>query len=207
MRIELKNIGLVVLGASILAFGSYNFNYQNNITEGGVLGLLLLIKNVLNISPSITSLIIDLSLFIIGTKFFGKKFLIYSILSTVTFSNTYKLCENIGFVVPNLSNNMILASIMAGIGVGIGVGLVVRGGGVSGGDDVIALVGSKFTSLKVNHIYLISDGIVLLMSLIYLDFKQIMFSIIAVTISGKIISIIYNDIDDEGKDDDETVLV
>ncbi|MDU7967620.1 MAG: YitT family protein, partial [Paeniclostridium sordellii] len=96
MRIELKNIGLVVLGASILAFGSYNFNYQNNITEGGVLGLLLLIKNVLNISPSITSLIIDVSLFIIGTKFFGKKFLIYSILSTVTFSNTYKLCENIG---------------------------------------------------------------------------------------------------------------
>ncbi len=56
----------------MLAFGSYNFNYQNNITEGGVLGLLLLIKNVFDISPSFSSLIIDLSLFALGTKFLGK---------------------------------------------------------------------------------------------------------------------------------------
>ncbi|GKZ07899.1 hypothetical protein ANS015_27820 [Paraclostridium bifermentans] len=144
-----------------MAFGSYNFNYQNSVTEGGVLGLLLLIKNVFDISPSLTSLVIDLSLFALGTKFFGKKFLLYSMLSTFTFSTMYNTFERIGFLVPNLEHNMLLASILAGIGVGIGVGLVVRGGGASGGDDVIALIGNKFTPLKVNHIYLISDGIVL----------------------------------------------
>ena len=65
-----------MIGATILAFGSYNFNYQNSVTEGGVLGLLLLIKNVFDISPSLTSLVIDLSLYALGTKFFGKKFLL-----------------------------------------------------------------------------------------------------------------------------------
>lgn len=200
----LKSILLIIIGATILSFGSYNFNYQNNVTEGGVLGLLLLLQHVFNISPSITSVVIDFSLFTIGSKFFGKKFLLYSILSTITFSSTYKIWEKIGFLVPSFTNNMLIASILAGIGVGVGVGLVVRGGGASGGDDVIALLGNKFLKLKVNHVYLATDAIVLLMSLVYLDIKQIFFSIIAVTISGKIISIIYKD-DEDNKDNIEEI--
>ena len=197
----LKSILLIMIGATILSFGSYNFNYQNNVTEGGVLGLLLLLQHVFNISPSVTSLVIDFSLFAIGSKFFGKKFLLYSILSTTTFSSTYKIWEKIGFLVPSFTNNMLIASILAGIGVGIGVGLVVRGGGASGGDDVIALLGNKLLKLKVNHVYLVTDAIVLLMSLVYLDIKQVFFSIIAVTISGKIISILYKDNEDEENKD------
>lgn len=194
----IKNLALIVLGSCILAFGSFNFNYQNGVTEGGVLGLLLLIKNIFDISPSVTALIIDLSLFALGAKFFGKQFLVLSIFASLSFSSWYKMWESIGFIVPNLSNNMLLASILAGIGVGIGIGIIVRAGGAAGGDDVIALVGTKLTSLKVNHIYMITDFIVLILSLSYLSFKQILFSLIAVTISGKIISIMYG----EGEDND-----
>ncbi|MBO3446152.1 YitT family protein [Clostridium sp. CCUG 7971] len=197
-----KNILLIIIGSTILSFGSYNFNYQNNVTEGGVLGLLLLMKNLFDISPSITSLIIDLSLFALGSKFFGKRFLLYSLTATIAFSSTYKIWESIGFIVPNLLNNMLLASIFAGLGVGIGVGLVVRGGGASGGDDVIALLGNKFTPLKIHHVYLITDIVVLLLSLSYLDLKQIFFSVIAVSISGKIISLLYKD-ENEDKDEDK----
>ncbi|MCI9260295.1 MAG: YitT family protein [Romboutsia sp.] len=200
----LKSILLIIIGASILSFGSYNFNYQNNVTEGGVLGLLLLMQQIFNISPSITSVIIDFSLFAIGTKFFGKRFLLYSVLSTIAFSTTYKIWESVGFLIPSFTNNMLIASILAGIGVGVGVGLVVRGGGASGGDDVIALLGNKLLKLKVNHVYLATDSIVLFMSLVYLDIKQVFFSIIAVTISGKIISIIYKD-DEDNKDNIEEI--
>lgn len=206
----LKSVLLIVLGSSILSFGSYNLNYQNSVTEGGVLGLILLIKNIFDISPAITSLIIDVSLFALGSKFFGKKFLLYSLVSTTTFSITYKTWESIGFLIPSLMNNMLIGSILAGVFVGVGVGFVVRGGGAAGGDDVIALLGNRFTKLKVNHIYLITDAIVLLLSLVYLDFKQVFFSIIAVTISGKIISLIYKDNDeddDEGKECNEEEVI
>lgn len=187
----LKSIALVVMGATILAFGTYNFNYQNSITEGGVLGLLLLLKNLFNISPSITSVVLDFSLFLLGSRFFGKKFVLYSLLSTTCFSISYKLFESIGFIVPNLSENMLLASVFAGLFVGVGVGLVVRAGGASCGDDVIALVVSRFTPLKVNWVFMITDITVLLLSLSYLPLRQIIWSLIAVSISGKIISLIY----------------
>ncbi|MGL4911556.1 MAG: YitT family protein, partial [Romboutsia sp.] len=72
-------------------------------------------------------------------------------------------------------------------------GIIVRSGGAAGGDDVIALIGAKITPLKINHVYMITDLIVLALSLTYLNFEQIFFSIIAVTISGKIIGIMYND--------------
>ena len=56
-RTHAKHIILILLGSLILSFGIYNLNYQNNITEGGVLGLLLLLKNLFNIELSVANLI------------------------------------------------------------------------------------------------------------------------------------------------------
>ena len=190
-KLPIKQIGLVLAGGTILSFGMFHFNYQNNITEGGVLGLLLLFKNLFDFSPSATTLILDFSLFLLGTRFFGKSFMLYSVLSTLTFSITYSIWETTGPIVPSMDNNMLLASVLAGLFVGIGVGLVVRGGGAAGGDDVIALVVSKLTPLKVNWVYMITDFIVLGLSLTYLRFEQIFWSLIAVTVSGKVISLLY----------------
>ena len=70
----LKSILLIIIGATILSFGSYNFNYQNNVTEGGVLGLLLLLQHVFNISPSITSVVIDGNTYYYITDTEGSKY-------------------------------------------------------------------------------------------------------------------------------------
>lgn len=202
-RKTLRSILLIIVGSGILAFGSYNFNYQNGVTEGGVLGLILLVKNIFDISPSITNILIDFSLFALGAKFFGKKFLLCSIFATISFSASYRVFETIGFLVPDLTNHMLIGSIFAGIFVGVGVGLVLRAGGASGGDDVIALVTSKFTKLKVNHVYFLTDAVVLIMSLVYLRFNQIIFSILAVTISGKLIEVIYEYSGKSSKNDEK----
>ncbi|WP_297638350.1 YitT family protein [uncultured Clostridium sp.] len=190
-RQNARSIVLVILGATILAFGSYNLNFQNDVTEGGVLGLMLLLQNLFNFSPSITSIVIDFTLFFIGMKFFGKRFMMLAFLSTITFSVTYRMWSSIGFIIPSLASSMILAGILSGVGVGVGVGLVLRAGGASSGDDVVAILGEKFTKLKMNHIYYISDVIVLALSLTYLGFDKIIYSVIAAVVSGKLVSIIY----------------
>lgn len=183
----LNSICMIVAGTIVLAFGMYNFNLQDDITEGGTLGIILLIKNIYNISPSITNIIVDFTIFIIGSKFFGKKFLLYSMFASLSFSGFYYIFEKIGFLVRNLQGHMIIASILAGIFVGTGVGLVVRGGGASGGDDVFALLGRRFFNIKIRYIYLISDMTILLISLTYLSLRQVLFSIISVIISGNLV--------------------
>lgn len=190
-RRSLRQILLVLVGSLILAFGVYNFNYQNNITEGGVLGLLLLLKNLFDIELSVASIIIDLSLLLIGYKFLGKKFIKYSLLATISFSILFNVFETIGPLIPKF-DNLLLGSIFSGLFVGVGAGLVVRAGGAAGGDDALALVISKTTSLTVGKVYLISDIIVLGLSLVYLSASQIALSLVAVSISGKIIDFVYS---------------
>lgn len=186
-----KEIGLILLGTIILAFGVYNLNYQNNITEGGVLGVLLLLKNLFNINPSVANIIIDISLFVIGYKFFGKKFLIYSMIATIGFSVFYAVFESIGPLVP-VFDSKLLGTVLAGLFVGVGVGIVVRAGAAAGGDDALALIISKITSMTIGKVYLIGDISVLLLSLSYLSTYDIFWSLIAVSISGKTIDYIYN---------------
>ena len=189
-RRVVKSLVKILLGSFILAFGFYNFYYLNNITEGGVLGLLLLLKNQFGIEPSIANIIIDGALLLIGYKFFGKKFFIYSVIASVSFSFLYECFEYIGPIIPKI-HNMLVSTILAGISVGIGVGLIVNAGGASGGDDALALVIAKTTSLNVGIVYLLGDVVILLLSLSYLSVFDIFYSLIAVTISGKVIDFIY----------------
>lgn len=190
-RRSVKQIILVLIGSLILSFGLYNFNYQNNITEGGVLGFLLLLKNIFDIKLSLANLIIDIALLLVGYKFFGKKFIKYSILATISFSLSYSFFESIGPIIPKF-DNLVLGSIVAGLFVGLGSGLVVRAGGAAGGDDALALVISKTTSLKIGKIYMITDFFVLGLSLVYLSLSQIALSLIAVSVSGKVVDFIYS---------------
>ena len=186
-----KEIGLIILGSFILAFGIYNLNYQNNITEGGVLGVILLLKNVYGIDLSVASVFLDMSLFLLGYKFFGKKFLMYSILATLSFSSFCSVFESIGPIIPVFESKLI-GTILSGLFVGVGVGIVVRTGAAAGGDDALALVISKITSLTIGKVYMISDICILMLSLTYLSTYDIFWSLIAVNISGRLIDFIYN---------------
>ena len=66
---------LLMLGTAILSFGLYNIHSQSRITEGGVLGMILLLNHWFKISPSITGVILDFSCYFIGWRMLGNKFL------------------------------------------------------------------------------------------------------------------------------------
>ncbi|WP_243446377.1 YitT family protein [Romboutsia weinsteinii] len=183
-------MSLIIIGSIILAFGVYNFYYVNNITEGGVLGLLLLLKNLFDIQPSIANIIIDGSLLLLGYRFFGKKFFIYSVIASISFSLFYKVFESIGPIFPKF-DSMFIVTILAGLTVGSGVGIIIKAGCAAGGDDALALVIAKTTSLNVGRVYLLTDIMVLLLSLLYLSIFDVFYSLIAVSISGKVIDFIY----------------
>ena len=190
-RTKLKHIILILLGSLILSFGIYNLNYQNNITEGGILGVLLLLKNLFDIEPSVANLILDISLLIIAYKFFGKQFLLNSIIATLSFSIFYGVFETIGPLIPVLQSKFIV-TILSGLFVGVGVGIIVRNGAAAGGDDALAMVISKVTSMTIGNVYMVGDIAVLILSLTYLSVYDIFWSLIAVNISGRTIDFIYN---------------
>ena len=178
---------LLMLGTAILSFGLYNIHSQSRITEGGVLGMILLLNHWFKISPSITGVILDFSCYFIGWRMLGNKFLKNAVFSTVCFSLWYRLWEYMGYVIPNLSSYRLAASLVGAVFVGVGVGIVVREGGAAGGDDALALVISKVAKCRISRAYLLTDLTVLTLSLSYIPFSRIVYSFITVTLSSRII--------------------
>ena len=191
-RLKIKNCIIASLTSAFLAFGLYNVHSISNITEGGVLGLSLLLDHHFGISPAISSFVLNALCYLLGFKLFGKEFIAYSAISTVGFSLTYKICEMFPPLFPQIAESPIAASIVGAVFVGIGAGFCVLAGGAPSGDDAIAMSLSHLTKIKIQWIYLLSDLTVLALSITYIPLQRIIYSLLTVVLSGQIIGWIQN---------------
>lgn len=182
--INLKMLLSILLGAAICTFGIHNIHQRTNITEGGVIGLMLLIEHWLGFSPAIITPILDIICYALAFKSLGIRFIKISIISTFSVSMFYKLWELFPPMLPDLSSLPLVAAVVGGLFVGIGVGIIVRNGGSSGGDDALALSISKITKCQLSRAYIFTDFVILALSLTYIPFSRIMFSVVTVLISG-----------------------
>ena len=179
-----------MLSSTFLAFGLYHVHSLSGVTEGGVIGLNLLLEHWFGISPSVTNFVANVICYALGWKILGRIFLVYSGIATVSFSVTYRIFEQFEPLWPQLYNMPLVASVVGAIFVGVGAGACVRIGGAISGDDALAMGVSHLTGLKIQWVYLISDLVVLMLSISYIPLKRIGYSLLTVLISGQLIGII-----------------
>ena len=182
----------ILLGAFILAFGMYNIHSRTIITEGGIWGIELLLDHWFGLSPAVTAPFLDGTCYLLGVVFLGKEFILKSIVGTLGYSLFYAILEQFPPLLPDLNSVPLAAAVIGAIFVGIGAGIVVRQGGACAGDDALALAISKKLKCKISTAYLSTDMTVLLLSLTYIPFRQIAYSLITVLLSGWIIEKVQN---------------
>ena len=189
-KLKISNCLIAFFSSAFLAFGLYNVHSFAGVTEGGVLGMTLLLEHWFSISPSISGFIMNGICYALGWKLLGKEFIIYSVVSTIGFSSAYKVYEQFEPLWPQLAEMPLTAAILGAVFVGVGAGLCVRAGGAPGGDDALAMSISHVTHIKIQWIYLFSDLAVLLLSLTYIPVSKIGYSLLTVILSGQIIGLI-----------------
>lgn len=181
---------LSLFGGGILAFGLYHIHSISGVTEGGTLGLTLLLEHWLGVSPAWTSLLLNGCCYALGIRTLGKPFLLYSILSAGSFSAVYAICEQFPRLWPELVHAPAASAVIGALFVGLGVGLCVRAGGAPTGDDALAMSLSTRFRLPIERVYLVTDLTVLTLSLSYLSPVRISWSVVTVVLSGKIIGLV-----------------
>lgn len=191
-QLKPKKVGALLLGSAVLSFGLYNIHSLSGVTEGGVLGLTLLLQHWFDISPAVSGFVLNAACYIFGWFVLGKNFVLFSAVAGGGFSVFYAICELFPPIWPQIADYPLLASILGAVFVGVGVGISVRAGGAPGGDDALAMGLSKLTGYNLQAIYLISDITVLLLSLSYIPVRRIAYSLLTVLLSGQIIGIIAN---------------
>lgn len=181
---------LIAAGGAILAFGLYNIHAQADVTEGGVLGLTLLIEHWLGISPAISAFFLDAVCYFIGWRELGRDFIWVSFFSAACFSIAYWVCEQFPPLFPAIAGLPLLAAVAGALFVGLGAGLSVRAGAAQGGDDALAMAIAHRWGVKIKNVYLVSDITVLLLSLSYIPLRRIAWSILTVFLSGQVIGLV-----------------
>jgi len=189
MKTKIRNCVITFLSAAFLAFGMYNVHSISGITEGGVLGAVLLIQHWLHISPALSSLVLNGLCYLLGWRTFGKSFLVYSAVSALGYSLCYSICEQFPPIYPQIAQMPLAAAVAGSIFVGVGCGVCVRIGAAPSGDDALSMSLSKLTGIPIQWIYLISDLVVLGLSLTYIPLRKIAYSLLTVLLSGQIIGL------------------
>ena len=179
----IKDYLLIVLGSIILAIGLNMFLVPCKISSGGIssMGTVLLYK--LNIPLSVTNIVFNAVLFIIGYKYVGRNSVIKTIAGIVFLSVFLEITKN----PPIFGDDLFIATVIGGALVGIGVGLVVRVEASTGGSDFAALILKKFfPHVSVANLILIIDSIIIILAgVAFQDYMITLYSSIAMFIASK----------------------
>lgn len=186
-KLKIRSCLLALLGSAVLAFGLYHIHNFASVTEGGVLGMTLLLQHWLNISPAISGLILNAACYLFGWRTLGKEFIGYSIIAGGGFSLFYAIFEQFPPIYPQIAEHPLLAAVLGAVFVGVGVGLAVRAGGAPGGDDALAMSLSHVLKWDIRWVYLISDLVVLALSATYIPLVKLCYSLLTVVLSGQIV--------------------
>lgn len=133
----------------------------------------------------------DIPIILLCASFLGRKMVGYSFLGSISFGVFYSLMENYSPFTVDLSNNLFIAAVVGGALAGIGLGFILRFGGATGGDDILTIVLSKRTRFTIGQIFFVFDAIVLALSLYYLNWTEIAFTILSIAVQAKTLDLIY----------------
>ncbi|KIL48045.1 YitT family protein [Jeotgalibacillus campisalis] len=185
--LRLKNCLFILLGSSIFSFGIVHFNIQNNLAEGGFTGITLLLYFIFDLKPSITNLLLNIPIFLIGWRLLGRKAFLYTILGTISVSIFLEVFYRYQFAIP-LSDDLFLAALFAGAFIGVGLGIIFRYGGTTGGVDIIARLANKYSGWSMGRTMFLFDAVVILLSLVtYLNYREAMYTLVAVFVGARVI--------------------
>ena len=185
---DFLNFLYTILGACLVGIGEAWILIPLKLTTGGFNGISMLFFYLCKIPLGITSIILNLPLFLISLKVLGVK---YSIRTLIAMLVTSAMLEFAGEW-SNLTSDMLLASVFGSSLIGLGIAICLKGESTTGGTDLLAkLIQKKNKHFQMGNIILIIDAIIIIVT--SFTFKSIdvaLYSGISVLVMTKVIDFI-----------------
>ena len=209
---------MIVLGCALLAAGYVLFISPYNIVPGGVYGAGIVLHNIFpNIQVGTFGYMFDIVLLIMAFIAFGPRFgsktvvaalltpglmnlFTYLVYPTKEAMDALDPSQLLGGVL-NMSDHLMLTTIVGAVVLGIGVGLVVKEQATTGGTDIVAMMLQKYCKMTFSSGVLLADSLVVLAGLLVIgcglgtggdvanDAWQLpLYSLIAIYISSRVLA-------------------
>lgn len=194
----LKHFVGILIGATIVSVSINTLIIPNQIADGGLTGIAIILKYLFDWPVSLTILLLNLPLFILGLRIVGRNFLIFSIVGVGVLSATLSLTAPL----PVLTHDTLLAAISGGVLSGIGMGIIFRSRGSLGGTDILAVLFARTTPFSVGQILLGIDAVIFLGVAILFRPEMAMYAMIYMFIATRVVDLVQ-----EGLSHSKSVMV
>lgn len=188
----------LTLGSIIAAFALEEFLVPNNIFDGGVTGVSMILTHFLPVSLGLLVIIINIPFLLVGLRQIGKRFLVKVTYSLILFSVMTSVFEPL----QDVTEDIILAVTFGGVLLGIGVGLVLRGGGCLDGTEIVGILLNRKFSFSVGQVVLIINVIIYFVAGLTFGMDRGMYSLLMYFITSRVIDMV-----EMGWDNTKSVMI
>ncbi len=186
--LKIKSLSIIALGAFLLALGTVHFAEEASIVSGGVSGIAVAVSGIgrlfgAEIPLFLTTLVLNVPLFVAAFIKKGGRFLYRSLYATVMFTLFLGICPYIPRFFP-VNDDIFASAVMTGVFLGSGLILVVNEGASTGGTEMLALIiQDKFKKMKITAIINIIDTAIILLGFFVFGAIHAFYGIISVFVT------------------------
>ena len=177
---------LLTAGAVIAAFSLEEFLVPNNIFDGGITGVSMIIGNSSKIPLAALIAAINIPFLFVALKKLGKKFILRAAYAMILFAVMTKVFDDFR----DATEDLLLATVFGGVILGVGVGLVLRAGGCLDGTEIVGIMVNRKTNISVGNIVLAINVIIYIVAGAMFGVDRGMYSMLMYFITSKVIDIV-----------------
>ncbi|MFJ8258197.1 YitT family protein [Peribacillus asahii] len=192
MRQIIQRALLITLGAILMSIGLEIFLVPNNVIDGGITGISIMLSYTTGWKLGIFIFLLNLPFFFVGYKQIGKTFAISTLYGIIILSISTSLLHPVSA----FTQDILLASIFGGMILGVGIGIVIRYGGSLDGTEIMAILASKKLPFSVGEIVMFFNIFILGSAGFVFSWDRAMYSILAYFVAYKTMDVVIAGLDE-----------
>ncbi len=168
-----KSIAFTILGVLAAVIGLQGFMVPNHFLDGGVTGISILVMGLSDIHISLLLIIFNIPFLVIGFQKLGYTFGTRSLIAVCLLSMGMYWID-----IPAFTEDKVLIAVFGGLFIGLGIGLVIRGGGVIDGLEVVGQYTERKSAFTSGEIILTLNTLIILGAAYRFGIETAMYSIL-----------------------------
>lgn len=197
MRNQIIRSFFLGLGAFIAGFALEGFLIPNNMIDGGIVGISMMLSYITKINLGLLILLINAPFIFLAIKKLGKLFVAQTLFAIAMLG----LGVNV-FHHHAATDDPLLATVFGGVVLGIGVGIVLRNNAAMDGTEILAIRLAKRSGFSIGEIIMFFNIFIYACAGFLYGWDKAMYSVLVYFIAYKVIDVVL-----EGLNESKSVTI
>lgn len=183
----IRKLIFLTLGPFIAAFALETFLVPNEIIDGGIVGISIIVSALTQINLGLLIFIINIPFFLLAFNKIGKKFVIQTFYAVGMLALWINVFQSLNLPT---TKDLLLSTVFGGIALGTGVGLVLKNEGSLDGTEIMSLVLSKKFGFSVGEWIMTFNIFIYGAAGLVFGWNRAMYAVLTYFIAFKVIDIV-----------------